>query len=148
VEADLVATTLSSKLGYYVAWVTKYCTTLNALGSLNGIKSPVAAYDPMMLVLNEESCESHAIATYLENPLSRHVDVLLGCIADIGFEPPTHLVHCMVGLLHSKDEKIVNCAILALLAGGEYATNQLNDTIEKQNLTHVNSFIRVYSELL
>ena len=141
-------TTLTSKIGAYCTAFSEYYDTLLALNSAGATVSPIVAYDQMVSLVNHDSCNSHAIATYLEYPNSQHVDVLLGCMADTGFELPPHLVHCMVGLLHSKEERIVNCAALALLSGGDYSSSQLYDAIEKQNLTHVKSFMRAYCELV
>lgn len=139
---------LSHATSTVVTGMVDYLKTAILLHEADQISSPVKAYNQLAQIVTSESCNCYAIATYLESAGSQYRDVLLSCMADMELDLPVDLSHCLVGLLHSPEDKIVNCAVMAMMAGGEYSARLMREAIDEQGLSNAKSFIRAYSELL
>lgn len=127
----------------FIARALRYLKTKNTLDSIDQIESMHAAYEPILSLIQGEWSVS-AVSAYLESQPKKHRHVLLGCLADLQVELSEPLQHCLVGLLHSNDDRIVNCACLALISGGDEAADLLRDSVTRLHLEKVRAFLNSY----
>lgn len=134
------ATKIPQRVQACAAYFTSLSTTKKVLAEIELCSDVVAAYNICKELLDSNWSE-YGVAWYMESNANVYRHVLLGCIADEGIELSTDLNHCLVGLLHSKDPRIVNCACLALLAGGTESSTLLRESVVKLGLHSAKKFL-------
>lgn len=140
VQVGCETETKISLLQSYVSYFASSFATRKALTEIELCPDVVAAYNASKDLLCSNWSEQE-VACYLESNANAYRHVLLGCIADEGMELSTDLSHCLIGLLHSKDQRMVNCACLALISGGADSSELLRKSVPKLGLRKAAKFL-------